>query len=247
MIFRLAAIIFIHVLLCSCNRHYVNHKQDFNHYSLKETEQKKVFTDSIFRFKSKVEAETGRVLATSTGELTKDGDVCTLGNFTCDALKFVAESKFADLKVDAVIVNRGGLRANLPMGEIKVLNIFELMPFENEMVVLNIAGKYLKQVLNLIIEKRHPFLGMQISNVKDKQNPVFTIGGKEIKHEKIYTVITSDYLFTGGDNFVFFKNAESAKITNIKIRDAIITYCDYITSINKKITPYKDERLELAK
>ena len=143
-------------------------------------------------------------------------------------------------------MNRGGLRVNLPKGEIKVLNIFELMPFENELVLVKISGEKLFDCINYLAEKKHPYLGLQLKiengNIKEAK-----IKNDEIDKSKTYTIITSDYLASGGDNFVFLKEPIELKKSNLKIRDAIIEYCIYLSENKKQIIPYTDGRFQISK
>lgn len=246
MILRVSIIVFLFVFFTSCKNHYIKQKEEFAHLALKDNSENKTSLDSISRFKKKVDAETGRIISISEGELTKDGAETTLGNFVCDALLYAAANKFKEEKTDLVILNRGGLRTNLPKGEIKVINIFELMPFENEMVSVKITGEKLLEFLPLLLEKKHPFFGFKIK-IEGTKITSALINNLEIEKTKIYTLITSDYLANGGDNFFFLKDPLGVKNYNIKIREAIIAYCDYLAINNKQIIPYKDGRLEVSK
>jgi len=244
MIRRICCIIFISMFLVYCTKHYAPQKQEHVHYSLKETSEEKIINDSLFKYKNAVEKETGRVIAISDGGLVKEGAETNLGNFVCDAMQFVAESE--KIKADVVLMNRGGLRTNLPAGEIKVTHIFELMPFENELVILTIKGEKLLQFVELLEEKKHPFKGMEVKISNHKIKSV-TIGGTEILGGKNYTVVTSDYLANGGDGFTFLKDNSGYTVSGIKVRDAIIAYCEDLTKNKQTIKPYLDGRLQISK
>ena len=75
----------------------------------------------------------------------------------------------------------------------------------------------------------------------------FIIDNKPLEKLKIYTLVTSDYLLNGGDNFMFLKESTSVIYSGKRIRDAIIDYCTYLTKNNKQVKPYTDERLEISK
>ncbi|MGZ3899453.1 MAG: 5'-nucleotidase C-terminal domain-containing protein [Bacteroidia bacterium] len=243
---RLSLVIIVQFFLTACGNHYQKQKESFAHFPVKENQPAQIANDSIYRFKKKIDVETGRVIAILTGDLTKEGNETTLGNFACDALKFGAELKFKTERVDAVIINRGGLRTTIPAGEIKVGNIFEVMPFENEIVIIKISGENLLKFMPLVAESKHPFSGMKIK-VKDKSVVSLILAGdKEIDKTKIYTVVTSDYLANGGDNFSFLKAGEKFD-TGLLVRDAMILYCEEMTREKKQITPYLDGRLEISK
>lgn len=239
--------LFLSVLvLASCSKHYLKQKEDFSHYSLKENSESQIAKVTIAEYKVKVDAQTEKVIANSTDVLTKDGDENTLGNFVCDALKYNGEKEFKNLPVDVVIVNRGGLRTNLPKGDIKVVNIFELMPFENDLILVRIKGDKLLEGVKIILEKKHSFLGLKIK-AENSALLEATINGSSIDKEKIYTIVTSDYLANGGDNFIFLKDAIQVEKSKTKIREAIINYCIFLTENKKQIVPYTDGRLQISK
>jgi 2',3'-cyclic-nucleotide 2'-phosphodiesterase (5'-nucleotidase family) len=243
--FRPWIIIILQIFLLGCGKHYQKKSEKFDHYDLRNKQSAARFNDAIAGYKAKLEKETGRFIGETAGEITKDGAETTLGNFVCDALKYSAQKYFKRDSIDIVIVNRGGLRTNLPKGKITVGNIFELMPFENEMVLIKIKGAYLEQFFRLEVEKAHPFWGFTMK-IKNKEVENVLVGGRALDKDKIYTLVTSDYLAGGGDNFVFLSKGEPG-ISGIKIRDAIIDYCEYIHASDKKITPYTDGRLEISK
>ena len=234
-------------LFSSCSKHYLKQKENFTHYAIKDSAVESASTKNIISaYKTKMEGETEKVIATSTDILTRNGDESTLGNFVCDALKFAADSLFTCDKPDIIIVNRGGLRAELPKGNVIVSNIFELMPFENEMVLTKISGEKLESFLVLFENKKHPFFGAKIRITNDKVME-FLIDNKPLEKSKTYTLVTSDYLLNGGDNFTFLKESTSVIYSGKKIRDAIIDYCIYLTKNSKQIVPYIDERLKISK
>jgi 2',3'-cyclic-nucleotide 2'-phosphodiesterase (5'-nucleotidase family) len=244
--YRYSLKIFLVLMTGACSRHYVNSKQDFKHFSVKEEKDSKKISDSAAIYKTKVDAETGRVVCMSVKELTKEGDESTLGNFVCDALYYCTLKYSEGKKPDLVLANRGGLRSNLPAGELKVSNIYELMPFENELVLLKLKGRKLGELLIHLKEKRHPFSGMKITGFNSPEENMI-IGGEKLNNEKDYLVATSDYLANGGDGLTFLQGAEHVEKFSLKIRDAIIEYCDYLTSNRKILAPHIDGKYELAK
>ncbi len=237
----LALLVFV-----SCSKHLVKQKEDFAHYSLKQNKESENAKITIAEYKVKVDGETEKVIATSSDVLIKDGDESTLGDFVCDALKYNGNKAFKDTPTDIVLLNRGGLRVNLPKGDIKIINIFELMPFENELVLVKISGKKLAEGISTIFEKKHPFLGLQLK-ANNTELTETTVNGSAVDTTKVYNILTSDYLANGGDNFVFLKEPIALEKSNVKIREAIINYCEFLTQNKKQIIPYTDGRLQISK
>ena len=233
-------------LLGSCAKHYQRQKEDFNHYSLKEQNENGPVGTVVAGYKTKVTAETERVIATTQEVITRNKEQSPLGNFVCDAMKHASDSIFKSPAADLVIVNRRGLRIDLPKGDIKTGTIFELMPFDNELVLISVPGEKLMAFLPLFRQEKHPFLGATITLERDSVSG-FLINGQPVDGQKTYRVLTSDYLANGGDNFKFLQDPLALQTSGFKIRDAIINYCLFLTQQGKQIIPYTDERLKISK
>jgi len=200
-------------------------------------------SDSLVNiYRQQLNREMSDVIASSGHALLREGDQSPLGNFVCDALKYAAAKTFPENATNLVLVNRGGLRNNLPKGNITVGNVFELMPFENLMVMLSVKGKVLQKGLSTIVQKRHAYAGLQIT-VKGNTVVNCLVNGETIDPDKNYTIVTSDYLANAGDNFDFLQERNWLHSSEVKIRDAIIAYCRQLTQENKTIEPYTDDRL----
>ncbi len=240
---------FIYILMLltlSCSKHFQPQKNEATHYSLKESNENIIIQKALSSYKFKVDSATNSVIASTIDFVTKDGANCALGNFCCDALYFSAKFFYKNDSIDLVILNRGGLRINLPKGNIKIGTIFELMPFENELVLVTIKGEKLLEVLPLLADKPHPFYGMKVE-INTKKEIFASIKNVQIEKDKNYNIITSDYLAYGGDNFVFLKNPVEIKKSNLKIRDVFISYCNFLTENKRQIIPYTDDRLQISK
>ena len=229
----------------ACKIHYSVSKKEAQHQSLKAASSSSKFDSIISPFSKVLGDQMQRELVVCTSDLTKDGDEMTLGNFVCDAVKWAYDSIAKDKQNVIVLMNRGGLRANINKGMITVNSIFELMPFDNSLIAVVITGKELEQIIERVIEKKHAFLGMLIH--ANKKEFAATVQGNPIQAETKYTILTSDFLVNGGDGFTFGQHVLSEKKPNFMIRDAIINYCKHLKFTDKTISPYKDGRLEISK
>jgi 2',3'-cyclic-nucleotide 2'-phosphodiesterase (5'-nucleotidase family) len=151
------------------------------------------------------------------------------------------------LQADFCVLNNGGLRASLPQGEILIRNIFELMPFDNEVVIVTMTGDQVKPVFQYIADKK----GVPMSGIRLKigmgDNSIcsygeVTVGGEKFDETKTYRLVTSDYLAGGGDSMGFFSKGV-INTTSVKIRDAIIGYIRLQTGQHKTLDPRLDGRL----
>lgn len=176
-------------------------------------------------------------VAQSSMPLTKTLPESTLGNLITDLIKHHFE-KTSGIVLHGLILNQGGLRIELPEGTITRSMVFELMPFDNELVLFNMKGEDLISVLNHIAEKG----GMPIAGIKmgiaDKKAVQVEIAGNPIRLNENYLIATSDYLYGGGDKFNFSKSS-NLTYTKLKIRDLIM---ESFMEMNKQGIPLSAQK-----
>ncbi len=180
--------------------------------------------DSIINpYKMQLDSTMNAVLAYCDTELMKDRPSSSLGNFFSDAVRYEAEKKSGG-PVDVTIINYGGIRLNsLPAGAITLGKVYELMPFDNQVVVLKIDGVILANVLDYIASQGGwPVSGVSFS-IKKKSAVNIFIGNKAFDITATYTVAMSDYIANGGDNLSMLKSIPQQKI-DLLMRDALIDY-----------------------
>tara|TARA_E500000331_G_scaffold357251_1_gene418344 strand:+ start:285 stop:908 length:624 start_codon:yes stop_codon:yes gene_type:complete len=192
----------------------------------------------IAPYKTGVDSIMNEVLCISDLEMTKGRSQSLLGNFVTD----LCLQQFAD-KADVCIMNNGGLRASLPKGSITRGKIYELMPFENELVVLELDENDFLGLLDYLVSRGgEPFSGLSlIMKGKDEYSSYQIHNEVNFKIGDKVRVITSDYLANGGDKMYFFKDKEQKK-AGIKLRDAIINYCNSHDTISSKL----DNRINIV-
>ena len=176
----------------------------------------------------------------------RDKGETLLGNFVADiCLKRIIsmDNKSPDVSGILCLFNNGGLRSSLPKGDITRGNIFELMPFDNELVILTLSGEKVKQLIRYVaMSGGQPMAGMKLGINPDKTPATVFIGTQKFDSTKTYHVITSDYLASGGDKMDFFKNPIKVQTTGILIRNAIMDYCIAETAKGNTLTAKLDGR-----
>lgn len=181
-------------------------------------------------YKEKLASEMKQVLSYTPRELVRtDGEMqSTLGNLTADLYFDVANPIYQEKtkkSIDFSMFNYGGIRAAIPQGKVTTEHAFKLMPFENELVVAEITGDKIIELVQYFIENKraHP-LSKNVSLTITGNDFTLKLNGKDFDKNKTYSVLTSDYLQSGGDRMNFFKNPKELTKLDYKARNAIIDY-----------------------
>jgi 5'-nucleotidase len=132
------------------------------------------------------------------------GEESALGNLIADATKVTTSLEGLGLSpVDLGLANGGGIRANLPAGSLTYGNLFNVLPFDNQLAVIQVDGELLKKIIAHGISGKQGALlwsGLEFS-AKGCEVESVTINGEEISPVKMYSIATSDYLAMGGSGF----------------------------------------------
>ena len=163
---------------------------------------------------------------------------CPMLNWASDALLAIARERCPE-PVDVAVVNIGGMRCEWAAGDITFKNVFELMPFDNMLVVLTLKGNDLQQLCEIFASTGgQGIAGMRIQTVGDKvmqQEARVTINGKALDMDRTYTVATSDYLSQGNDGMLPLKYHTQCWNSQEKIRDLYIEYIKQVKTVTAKV------------
>ena len=197
-----------------------------------------------------VEEEMSKVLSQNANDLVKDRKHPRLntaisnlfGDATYEIVSPIYKKRTGN-DIDFVLMNWGGIRADLAKGPVTVGDAYALMPFENEVVIVTMKGEKVQELVDYLIKHRlpHPLskqVALQIT--QDGKIVKFTINGKPFDPNATYRVATSDYLFNGGDAMYFFGNPIQKEDTGYKIRNVLIDYFKQTDVIDAK----EDHRFE---
>ena len=138
--------------------------------------------------------------------------------------------------IDFVLLNYGGIRASVGKGPVNARTAYELMPFENEVVVAELSGKKVLEMLHYLenVKVANPVSGIKIKMDKNFKVIDAKVKGKDIDPDKNYYVATSDYLQQGGDSMNFFKDPVNLYGSDYKIRNEIIDYFKKVDTLKTK-------------
>ena len=191
------------------------------------------------------------VIGKLKGELKKGGAGSgSLGNFVADGMRAQASIKIGK-PVDLAIMNGGGLRRQtIGEGEVRARDIFELLPFENALVTLDLTGEQVLKLLGVVVSSREAQSGARVTYVI-KADKSFQLEGaklfnREIDPKATYTVATIDYLVNvGGDRYAVLREGKNTRPLGVTLRDAIMDYVKSETAAGRDIKPSLDGRFVL--
>jgi 2',3'-cyclic-nucleotide 2'-phosphodiesterase (5'-nucleotidase family) len=144
------------------------------------------------------------------------------GNWFCD-LMLVARP---DAQV--AMTNGGGLRADVPAGEVTYGQLFEALPFDNRFAIVDLTGKDLRALVTTNLQHGGAFLSWSGLTAKarckaDKLDVQIRVAGKPLDDNARYKLATSDFLASGGDGVIGRLKLPDGAIhmTDTIIRDAL--------------------------
>jgi 5'-nucleotidase / UDP-sugar diphosphatase len=160
-----------------------------------------------------------------------------MGNTIVEAMKFMIEADFSFL-------NLGGVRAEIRSGPVAYRDIFDVMPFDNMVVSFTCTGEFLKRIIETRVEgSRAGLIVAGVNVVYSRKRPSWDrvtslkIGGEPWDPDKIYTVVTTDFLMEGNAGLTLLTSVPQENIThhNINLRDAIVHYFRENSPVETKI------------
>lgn len=167
------------------------------------------------------------VLGSTIHELSHDRtaqQVSALGQLTTDTMRQATNA-------DIAFQNAGGIRTSIPAGNITMGNLYEVFPFDNTLFTMEMTGAQIMKVLEHGIRNDKmgiiQFSGLHViyDELQTATTPflVTLLDGSPLDLTKTYTVVTNDFLATGGDNFTMFKESKNLVDTYIPLRDILAT------------------------
>jgi len=177
------------------------------------------------KYEDELNPVLGKVLGKTTVELDHDryAGPSLLGEWSCEVMR-------EKVGVQIAMTNGGGLRVPVPAGDITAGILYEVMPFDNTLYTMKLSGADVKaNIEHGILNEEIGWI--QISGVMVTYNKEAEAGnritsmvladGTPVELDKYYTVVTNDFMFTGGDKYNF-SNSKDGLDTFIPIRDALM-------------------------
>ncbi len=207
--------------------------------------------------KSSIVGKTARIVMEAQPKMARVKDVIgysprvmvaeypesALSNWFVDLLMAKVES-LAGRKVDIGVANFGGIRIDMPEGDIILDDMLSMFPFKNQLVYVEQTGKQIRNILEGMAAGRFQVLGGVRVIVEDGKLVTAEIGGEPIDDDRVYGLATISFLLGGGDGLSLDHNAVSVTtFEEVDIIDAVLEYVHAKTAAGEPIEYQKDGRV----
>ncbi|MBB3186162.1 5'-nucleotidase C-terminal domain-containing protein [Microbacter margulisiae] len=147
-----------------------------------------------------------------------------LSNFFADVMLSYSRQHYPGDSVAIAVTNIGGFRNPIYKGPITVGKIYELMPFQNELVVLYLKGNIVQQLADSIAKYGGAVAGIRFGINSQKSATHIMVQGVPLNPDKIYAVAANDYIAKGNDHFDALTQAAKSITYPISLRRLMIDY-----------------------
>lgn len=165
-----------------------------------------------------------------------------LSNWFIDIIMAKTE-KLSGRKVDVGVGNFGGIRVDMPEGNVILDDMLSMFPFKNQLVYIEHKGSEIRKMLEGMAAGRFQVLGGVRVVAENGQLVSAEIGGEPIDDDKVYGVATISFLLNGGDGLFMERNAVSVKRFDVDIIDAVLEHVYAETAAGRSITSAADGRV----
>lgn len=188
-------------------------------------------------------AKVKDVIGYSTSAMTVKYPESALSDWFVDLLMARTE-KLAGKKVDVGVANFGGIRIDMPEGDIILDDMLSMFPFKNQLVYVEHTGKQIREFLEEMAAGRFQVIGGVRVVAEGGKLLSAEIDGKPIDDEKIYGLATISFLLGGGDGLTLDRNAVSVTVFEDEdIIDAVLEYVNNETAAGRPIEYKADGRV----
>lgn len=190
-------------------------------------------------------AEVKQVVAFSPEKMVSHAPESALSDWFVDILM----DKCAEItgkKVDVGFANFGGIRVDMPEGDVLLDDMMSMFPFRNRLCYLELKGSDIRVILEQMAGTGWQVVGGVRCIARDGRLVSAEIGGKPLDDDAVYGVTTVDFLLNGGDGFFIAKNALSCKILDKYVIDVVLPYVKSLTAAGKPVEYETDGRVKIV-
>ena len=179
-------------------------------------------------------ADVKKVVGYSTRVMVRKKPECELYDWFIDEL-MRATADSTGKKIDIGISNRGGIRIDMPAGEILCDDIQSMFPFKNNLCYVALYGRDVRAILDQMAATSFQILGGVKVVAKNGKIVSATVNGEPLDDDKVYGVATINFLLDGGDGYSIGKNAIETIFCNGWLYDTMIAYVKSLTAAGKPV------------
>lgn len=179
--------------------------------------------DLIEGIREVAEAGMDEVVGEALEEIPRGGAEHPLGRLLADAM-------LASSGADVALLNRGGIRAALPRGPITPRILYEVIPFEEDLYLIDLTGAELRRVLETGMQgRRRDMEPAGFTAVRNQALPdmgkieSLLIGGAPVDSSTVYVLVTTGYLAQGNVGYEILRGFEAVP-TGVTLFDAVLEY-----------------------
>jgi 2',3'-cyclic-nucleotide 2'-phosphodiesterase (5'-nucleotidase family) len=223
------------VILMACNPVYRAGTVEYKGYPV-QSEQKDAALQAMLQpYADSVNSSMNAVIAQLAVDIDKRQPESTIGNLMADAMKAMGE-KYYQTTIDAAFVNYGGIRIpSVKAGALTRGKVFEMMPFDNIIVLQKLKGTVLKEFLDHIAGRGGwPVAGLTMQ-IKNRKAENILIAGKPLDLNAVYTIANSDYVTNGGDDCAMLRPIPAINNGSL-FRNALLDYFSSFAKDGKQIS-----------
>ncbi|MEZ4985779.1 MAG: 5'-nucleotidase [Saprospiraceae bacterium] len=240
--YRVFTIIAVVLLMTTgaCSRYYLPSSANMQQYRMTPSATDTVAIDNNYQriiqpYKITLDSSMNQVIGHCKVHLTKRQPESSLGNWMADEL-LLATPQIAGKRVDMAIQNYGGIRIpDLAAGPITRGRMYELMPFDNTLVVMELKGELVQQLMNQIAkEGGWPISQGSRFTIRDGQAIAVIINEVPLDAQATYSIAMPDYIANGGSDCSFLQGLPYQN-TGVFIRDILIAGVSRLQADNRSI------------
>lgn len=193
-----------------------------SHYEVASVQRTRIIVDSRYDaqpdgaaadflkpYKHKVDSAMGPVVGRSAKYMTAQRPEGTLSNLLADIMVWAA--KDYGEQADLGVYNMGGVRADLPKGDVTYGDVLDIAPFENKIAFTTLSGSDLMALFRQMAAVGGEGVSHSVRLVitADGQLVSATVGGEPVDPARDYRIVTIDYLLGGNDKLDAFKQGRN--------------------------------------
>ncbi len=178
-------------------------------------------------------------------EIHLDGERANVRSKTTNMANLIADAMLWKAGADVALMNGGGIRASIKPGNITIRDVLTVLPFGNTLYVINVKGSELIKVFEYaatVPAGQGAFLQVAGATYKAEGGKLteLLVSGNQVDPEKVYKVVTNDYMAAGGDGYAVLKaNMANGYNTYFVLADVVVEYIQ--KALNGTITSYDDK------